>query len=293
MKVVANQAPKMGGKENLRIFLKGDASVADSLLSMDEGGRSISKGFRALVEEKYEGRFIPQFIYEPFGRVDLILQQLEQSGIPQELHDLGLGKDEFIQAQFRSALFESESDIVVLSIGAEVAYPLWKSRKHGYFVSAPLDGEGVWSAELRQAFQERFEVVGFPPIEDFKQTYTQLIKAIKARLDAHVIVFNASSFDPKDLTHRYRGVQDSLSQQIHRLNFALMQLSVSEGISIIDTDRVIAEHRGGAQTHISKPLHYSKEAHQALCGEFLRVLEDIGFFEARPLVMQVGNKGRK
>jgi hypothetical protein len=65
-----------------------------------------------------------------------------------------------------------------------------------------------------------------------------------------------------------------------------MELSVREGISVIDVERLVAEH--GASRHVLQAGRYSPQVNQAICQELLRVLEDIGFFEDRPLVMQVG-----
>jgi hypothetical protein len=284
----------MGGKPLLRIFLKGDRNLVDSLLSIQEGGQALDRGIRGLVEEKYPGRFKIEWVCEPFGRADLLLQQLERPGLPEELRRLGLAELDFIKTQFQSRLFEEESDIVVLSIGSEIAYPLWKHRRRGYLLCPPLDWEEKWSVEQKKGFQEQFDPVGMTPVEIFKETYAQLINRIKERLNAHVLVFNCSSLDPGDLTHNYRQVEDTLALRIHRFNLALMQLSMSEGVSIIDVDRLIAELKGGGEKHVLEALRYSKEVYQTLCEEFLRVLADIGFFEKRPLVMQVGQqKGRK
>ena len=38
--------PKMGGKSNLRILLKGGEDVNNSLLSLAEGGKKLARGLR-------------------------------------------------------------------------------------------------------------------------------------------------------------------------------------------------------------------------------------------------------
>jgi hypothetical protein len=123
----------------------------------------------------------------------------------------------------------------------------------------------------------------------FKADFRRVIRAAKERLDAHLLVFNCSSLDPDDDVHNYHGREDTLALRIHKLNLALMELSVEEGISIVDVDRQVAEM--GGQRHVLAPCRYSEEAYEAVGREFLRVLEDIGFFEARPLVLQVGQGG--
>jgi hypothetical protein len=112
---------------------------------------------------------------------------------------------------------------------------------------------------------------------------------VKERLDAHVLVHNASTVEPGDQVHNYHGREDTWALRVHQFNMALMELSVWEGISFIDVERLVAEH--GAYRHVRQPGRYSAEVYEAIRREFRRVLEDIGFFEDRPLVMQVGRKG--
>ena len=132
-------------------------------------------------------------------------------------------------------------------------------------------------------------VAGPVAVEEFKQSLIEQIREIKRKLNAHVIIYNCSSVDPDDNIDNYYGRPDTFTIRVHRFNLALMQVSVLEGVSFIDVERLIGQLAG--ERHVEKPLHYSAEAYQAMCQEFLRVLEDIGFFEKRPLVMQVGQAG--
>lgn len=137
-------------------------------------------------------------------------------------------------------------------------------------------------------FLERPGRNGFKDAAAFKESFLRLIRSVKERLDAHVIVYNCSSYDPGDQTHNFYGRGETLSLRIQRFNRALMEISAREGISIIDVDRLIAGLAG--ERHVAAPLSYSAETYQAMGLEFLRVLEDIGFFENRPLVRQIGRK---
>jgi hypothetical protein len=76
--------------------------------------------------------------------------------------------------------------------------------------------------------------------------------------------------------------------RISLFNLALYEISVLEGISIIDVDRMIAEL--GAENHVVGPMTYSDAAYHHITQEFLRVMEDIGFFEHRPLMLQIGKR---
>jgi hypothetical protein len=105
---------------------------------------------------------------------------------------------------------------------------------------------------------------------------------------AHVIVFNASSFDPEDKTSCYAGVGDTPTLFVQHLNRALINLSMLDGLSIIDVDRIISEI--GGRSHVQKLLSYSPHACEHICQEVVRVLADYGFFEDRPLLAQVGRR---
>jgi hypothetical protein len=155
-------------------------------------------------------------------------------------------RSDLLVTPLHSRLFEGPSDVVALSVQPEVALS-----------AAP-----------------------------FKENLARLIRAVKERLDAHVLISNASTVDPDDQVHNYHGREDTWALRAHKFNLALMDLSILEGISLIDVERLVAEH--GAYRHVLQAGRYSREVHEAIRREFLRVLEDIGFFEDRPLVMQVG-----
>ena len=123
----------------------------------------------------------------------------------------------------------------------------------------------------------------------FEESMEELTRLAKDR-GAHVIVFNASSFDPTDTTSCYSGVDDTPALFVQHLNCALIRLSMLDGISIIDTDRIISEI--GGRSHVEKLLSYSPHACDLLCRELVRVLDDYGFFQDRPLLAQVGRRNR-
>jgi hypothetical protein len=105
-----------------------------------------------------------------------------------------------------------------------------------------------------------------------------------------VIAFNASSFDPDDTISCYAGAADTPVLFIQQLNRSLIRLSMLDGISIIDADRIMAEI--GGRSHVERLLSYSPHACDLLCQELVRVMDDYGFFEDRPLLAQVGQRDR-
>ena len=106
----------------------------------------------------------------------------------------------------------------------------------------------------------------------------------------HVFVFNASSFDPDDTTSCYAAVADTPALLVQHLNHSVIRLSMLDGISIIDADRIVAEV--GGRSHVDGLLSYSQHVGDLLCQELVRVLEEYGFFEERPLLAQVGRRDR-
>jgi hypothetical protein len=68
----------------------------------------------------------------------------------------------------------------------------------------------------------------------------------------------------------------------------LVELSMREGISVVDVDRVIA--RVGAGRCVERLGHYRAEGATAVVEELDRVLADYGFFDDRPLLEQVGQR---
>lgn len=127
--------------------------------------------------------------------------------------------------------------------------------------------------------------------EHFKNKCGDLIRSVKGHSGAHVIAFNCSSVDPGDIVNNYYRREDTFSVRVHRFNLALFQLSVLEGISIIDVERLIGQM--GGDRHVTAPQQYTCDAYHAIRVEFHRVLADIGFFEERPLVMQIGQGAKQ
>jgi hypothetical protein len=279
----------MGGKERLGIYINGNDDITDSVLSVSEGGRKIDRGLRDWLQEQYNGAFDVELVHEPSGRSDLLLQQLEMESLPRDLAEQGFD-DHLIATQFRSRLWQSqgEIDVVVFSIQPEVAHNLWRHREQGYLFYPPPRWEEEWTPFQKGWLQEQFSPLGLLGVEQFKEIFGRLIREVKGRLGSHIIAYGASSFDPDHHTHNYHGLEDPPALRIDKFNLALMQLSASEGVSIIDVDRIIAL-LGGAR-HVNKLFDYSGVACEAVGQEFLRVLADIGFFENRPLVMQGGQR---
>lgn len=121
----------------------------------------------------------------------------------------------------------------------------------------------------------------------FEDLLREVVRLIKEHLSSHVFVVNASSVDPGFKTSSYAQLDyEPPELRAHRFNLAAIRVSSDEGISIIDADRLIAELGGSGVVRAF--LEYEAPAAEAISRETLRVVEDYGFLDNRPLLPQVG-----
>lgn len=130
---------------------------------------------------------------------------------------------------------------------------------------------------------------GHLDIDSFEAEAREAIISFKEK-GAHVIFTNVSTIDPHDTVTNYHGLQDDPSSlRAHKTALAILDLSNQLGVSVVDTDRLLAEM--GAAPHVEKIGHYDAEASDIVCEEIKRILEDYGFFENRPVMAQSGKRG--
>ena len=122
-----------------------------------------------------------------------------------------------------------------------------------------------------------------------KEDLLACIKLIKSKVGAHILVANLSSIDPQNPIYTYHGLDaEPFTLCAQRLNLVLIGASHEEGISIIDVDRKIAE-AGGGGTVVSGGV-YNEAGSLVVLNELIRVLDDYGFLDDRPLMEQIGAK---
>jgi hypothetical protein len=278
---------KMGGNRSISVFLQGSEDLVDSLLAIGEGGGKLTEGLRQRVTEAYGARFEVEIFHEPSTPSEVLLSQSSSPSQP-SFSASSEGSLSLMDLAPATRLFQQAWDVVVFSLQPEITRPLWRHKKHGFRVSPHPGWQCEWSSDQRRSFSEQYERQGLVPVEQFRQQFARLVAEIKQRLAAHIIVFNCCTYDPDDRTSSYFGVQDTPALRALKFNLALIDLSAEEGISIVDVDRVLAELGGGS--HVTEAFRYSSDACKLIRDEFLRILQDIGFFERRPLVEQVGRK---
>jgi hypothetical protein len=255
----------MGGKPEISILLVGAEYLADKLLVGE--GSGLAAGIGEKVKEAYAGRFDLDVVPQPLG-----------STAPAWMDEADPAAST-VAAPGR--LFERSWDVVAFSLEPEITRPLWRHRDSRRAFSAPEQGG-------REEAAHGHEPLGMLSVQAYKTGFSRCIAAIKARMGAHVIVFNCFTYDPHDGADNHHGIPETRAYRALAFNLALIELSMEHGISIIDVDRILAELGGAA--HVSEAFRYSTPAREAIRDEFVRVLQDIGFFENRPLVMQVGRK---
>ena len=265
----------MGGKAVLKLFTQRERDISpivDGLL-----GRHISK--------KYPSTTI-QPILDRAGRSDHLLQKLSGGSIPSELTDMGFGGT-FLKDQFSTPLADPSIDVVVLSAASDLEATNWVHRSHGWAVSPPTDWTEVWSDNLRGRFEQEFEETDLLTADEYTSAIRDVIARIREVTGAHVILLGTSTLGG-ELVSTYFDREDDHRLRSHRFNAAQIRLSMALGVSVVDVDRIIA-NVGGATT-VTAPLEYSAEAQDAIAADLVYVLHDIGFFEERPLVAQVGQE---
>lgn len=217
----------------------------------------------------------------PSGRTDHLVQRLA-GATPDEVRAIGL-PDDFLAEQFSSPLGSPDLDVVILSAASDIQGPQWAGP--GGVVRCPDDFRSVWSPDVVAAFDEAFEEAPLPTAEAYAESTRAAIAAIKAASNAHVLLLGVSTLGVPRVTS-YAGRDDDHRLRAHRVNAVQLRLSMELGVSVIDVDRVVANYGGAGQ--VDGPFGYSPAVASAICDEIASVLADIGFFEKRPLVEQVG-----
>jgi hypothetical protein len=127
-------------------------------------------------------------------------------------------------------------------------------------------------------------------VNNVRSDLVAVIDLIKDKVGAHVLLATASTLDPSHEVFNYHGLdEEPLSLRAHRLDRLAVEVSHDDGISVVDVDRKIAE-LGGA-TGVAAALDYTAAGCEVIAGEIVRIIEDYGFFDERPLLAQVGARG--
>jgi hypothetical protein len=190
------------------------------------------------------------------ARADLLLQTLQDLPASQtaetvrrlKLHPKYFSGDLF-EPTFRVVampqLGEVPKTVVVLSVAPNVIRTVYRHKEQGFLV----DPGGSWlnnrvretlaDRETIEWFAERFERIGQFTVEQFRETFSALVREVNARTGAAVAVTNVLTVEPSDRTHNFQLRPRPQGLRRRQFNLALVDLSRELGFHIIDVDRAL------------------------------------------------------
>jgi hypothetical protein len=260
----------------VRIFAKGNVDVRDSLLFSRVGDRVEWNGINEVLRVRHPDA-IAKVRHETCARLDLIPLPGELLAAPlaEQVKTLPCHAHP-ADSQHHTALFDGSSDVVVLSLQADVLNSLVRHRRDGWLLLP--DGYSGWDARSKDWLRSECENAGLAALETTLRSLRRLVPVIEQRLGAHVLVYNLSPLIPGEWIHCWAGAEDSLGLRVRRFNLALAELSAELGFSIVDVERIVAST--GVRIKIDLP-HLNAEGWRLVAEEVVRILEDRCVFDAQ------------
>jgi hypothetical protein len=126
--------------------------------------------------------------------------------------------------------------------------------------------------------------------EQFRASFGPFAQAVKAA-GITVVAVNGSTVDPHDQVFSYADAGVSPSLVVHQLDLELIRMSMLEGVSVLDTDRVVSQ-LGGA-SHVPHLMAYDEVVAAGVVAELALILEEYGWFDDRPILAQRGQRDRE
>lgn len=258
----------------LTVFAKGNVDVRDALHSAVVNGVVRWNGINELVRTRFPGWTV-RVRHEIWNRSDALLAT--DGTVPPELAARDRLQGAFpAAAQCSRAVFETASDVVVLSVQPDAMTPLVRHRRDGYLFY-PY-GTKQWPAADLQWMLTECDLLGhLSPAASVVQLI-EVINRIYATSGARVLIFNLSSVVPGDTLHLHDPEGEALSTRLRRFNLVAIEAAAATGASVIDVDAVIA--RAGADRLKVDANHLHPEGSRLVAEEVVRVLAELGCFEA-------------
>jgi hypothetical protein len=224
------------------------------------------------------------------SRADILLQTLQPH--PRELVEAITQKLALPADYFEPGLFEKTFSIpgtdgpeefpktvYCLSIGPDLMRTVYRHRENGLLV----DPGGAWlnqSLELTLQdlsvatwFRQNFVSIGRTSVDSFMESFAQVVRLVKQRTGAHVIVFNSLTVDPGSTLHNYQLVKNCHAIRRRQFHLAVVDLSRQLDVSVIDLDRVLK--RAGVRMHVDFG-HAPPVFNPLIAQEVVRMIRDLG-----------------
>jgi len=218
-----------------------------------------------------------------------VVQSLE--GIPPEAtadlrSRLQIGEEQFDPSFFAPTVAYREMNrygpfprnVVVMSAATDVVRTLYRHRTHGYVVDPggwwlhQDVGEVLGNQENIEWFRQEFRKIGKISIEDYIANMETIVTELRARTGAELIVYSALVVDPKNTTHNYQLVRQSIVTRRREFHIALMDLSKRLNFHVVDVDSVLK--RDGVDKQVDF-AHFTSEGMKPIGAELYRILRQL------------------
>jgi len=261
--------------KRIKLFIKGNVDVHDSLHSCIIGGVLQWNGINDILRKQYPDTLI-RIKHETFTRSDALLAA--SGGVPPALAACAMPLAPYpLASQFSQAVFETDCDAIVLTIQPDTVARLFRHRESGalFYVHD-------WDAQApddRAWLSTHFERSGPLTPAESMANFARIIARIRGRTEAPIIIYNVSSVVPGETVHCLLGLGETFSTRMRRFNLGLAELSEKTGVSIIDVDNLMARH--GADRMQVNGLHLTAAGYEVVAAQVAAVLEDLGLLERR------------
>ena len=222
------------------------------------------------------------------ARSDFVLQGLAGVGGP--LLDEVVAKLELDPDSFTSSLFDERfpipdhtklgtypKDIVVLSVAADLSRTLYQHRGDGLLV----DPGGWWlNADLSNVlgdldrvrwFSSTFKKLGKIPLDTYLDNLGLIVKELRDRTGATVVVCNTLVVDPGSAAIDYQFANSPATVRRRQFAIGLREAANDLGFVVMDVDRVT---KGAGIAGQADFVHYTADQKQALRREFVRLVRE-------------------
>jgi hypothetical protein len=256
--------------KRLDLFVKGNVDVHDSLHSCRIAGDLCWNGINEILRTQYSQAVI-RVRHETCTRSDALLDT--DGNVPVELVDRPLPLGPYpVSTQFSTRIFETEADIIVLTVQPDIATSLVRNRETG-FLFYPSNAAS-WSQTDKEWLATNFTQVEPLDVASSMANFERIIARLRQRTEAPILIYNVSAIVPNEAIHCHQGMDDLYSTRSRRFNLGLIELSEKTGVSIIDVDSLIA--RAGADRLKLDAMHLAPEGYRLIAQEVVRVIDDIG-----------------
>lgn len=256
----------------LNIIAKGNGDVRSVLHALHEDGEVRWNGINTILRQRFPG-WTARVMHETMTRSDAVLAAGPQ--VPTSLLDRQFPLGPFaVEGQFHTRLFETQADVVVLSVQPDVMNDLVRVRADGSLFY-PY-GASVWPPADRRWLAEACQPETALDAARSMDNLARIVSRVRDAGDPQILVFNLSPVVPWERVHCYQGIDETLAQRIRRFNLALTELSAEHGVSIVDVDAVLA--RAGAERLKVDAVTLNAEGCRLVCEEVVGILEDLGCF---------------